>query len=359
MNVSRWVLGILLLANALAISGEPPSADELKTWADYYDSTFYARQAHKEMSAEQRFADLRFESNAVAHTSRLNAALLLNISVPKEAEILRALLEDPAPAIRCAAARSLFGEAADAPEFAARYKYESVLVAEKQAHEIFTALPKLSLSDQFSATRRLGKLGFDAIHALRAEFTNPDPCVVLSAFIVSRRFHDNINPRWFTELEQKMQKPITIKFDNAPLSECVRFVSVLTGARISVKQKAGEDPWINLQVSDMPAETVLKWVARLADMELDYRDGELCMAGNGVIACGSEAVWLHDVRDLTNPEDMRQLDVALKNFTSEGFVEMRIWNGFAIAESLPLGMNGIHLMPVFDEVRKKKAERAK
>lgn len=352
----RCSAAIILIVSAFVANASEVDRAKLRTWASYFDGLKY----QKELDAEpaERLNSLRFMANAVSHGQRLNAALCARPSVTEEAAILKALLDDTAATVRRAAARSLFGSSAEQVASASRYKYEDVLAVEQQTRVLFAGMPAQSGPDQYAATRRIHELGFNAELAVREALADENFVVVLSALSLCQAPIKNIDPSWLDELHKKLRKEISVDFVDTPVSEAVKFISDITGAKISLVAKQKGDFTFTFKFKNMPAEDALTWIARLTESSVGFRNGEFQVKEAENIVCGSQSIWLKDIRDKASDEDRKdaQRIVARVNamYSADPVgTSVCISNGFIIAEMLPIGMNGAYFEKNFESETEK------
>ena len=91
------------------------------------------------------------------------------------------------------------------------------------------------------------------------------------------------------ELRQKLSRHVSFEFVDKPLEDAIKVINDATGANITLDPQllaegAGKKP-ITLRVQDMEAELALRWLTRLADLDLDF--------GGGPVAVGTSAARPH------------------------------------------------------------------
>ncbi|GMV79260.1 MAG: hypothetical protein AMXMBFR7_04440 [Planctomycetota bacterium] len=92
-------------------------------------------------------------------------------------------------------------------------------------------------------------------------------------------------PEWVSEIHKNMRRKVNFEFVDTPLTEAVAFIQALTKTSIVLDPALVHAPSINLKVTDMQLDLSLEWIAKLADCEIELRDGAFYMrakpAGQG------------------------------------------------------------------------------
>lgn len=80
---------------------------------------------------------------------------------------------------------------------------------------------------------------------------------------------------WRAPFDKALDRRVSFEFVETPVMECIRFLQTLTNLNIVVAPKAfggGEQPTVNLKVTNMRLETALTWVCRVAGLEWEVED---------------------------------------------------------------------------------------
>ena len=106
---------------------------------------------------------------------------------------------------------------------------------------------------------------------------------------------------WKEEIRNKLKRVVTFEFLDNPLEEAIKFLSSQSKISIILDPKAaaevGKNP-ISLNVKDMPLESALKWVLKLAELEYELRNQAVYITKKADVAAGGE-LEIYDIRDLT------------------------------------------------------------
>ncbi|MEI6232886.1 MAG: hypothetical protein WCT04_07535 [Planctomycetota bacterium] len=106
---------------------------------------------------------------------------------------------------------------------------------------------------------------------------------------------------WKDEIRNKLKRLVTFEFLDNPLEEAIKFLSSQSKISIILDPKAagevGKNP-ISLNVKDMPLDSALKWVLKLAELEYELRNQAVFITKKADVAAGGE-LEIYDIRDLT------------------------------------------------------------
>jgi len=352
--------GVIVL---LQIAGSVCAIDvelrkEIWQWAREVDGFEEFNGSIESQAPIVRAERLSRQARQESESSRLAAALVANAKVDSDAEILRELIEDPSPVVRCAAARSLFGAAAEVSETARKHHYSEVLAAEREARSILDSISSLIPRDQVLATRKLAALGYNAILAVRKYLSHEHNSVVLTALLVYEEIthrRANVPPKWHADVTRKLEKEITFEFVNKPLSEAAQEVALQTGVKIEVSEKPFDEP-VNLRVKAMPAAQALAWIVRLASREVYIGYGQVFLTKQSTNCGEGYTKGLIDVRDLVDVAGEPDVRKAL-SAVQKGLSEFRIWNGFVVVSAVMDRDYHNRLNAALEEMRKKHFEK--
>ncbi len=106
---------------------------------------------------------------------------------------------------------------------------------------------------------------------------------------------------WKDEIRNKLKRLVTFEFIENPLEEAIKFLSSQSKISIILDPKAatevGKNP-ISLNVKDMPLDSALKWVLKLAELEYELRNQAVYITKKADIQATGE-LEIYDIRDLT------------------------------------------------------------
>ena len=106
------------------------------------------------------------------------------------------------------------------------------------------------------------------------------------------------------QIAAKLKQPISVSFDQTPLDEVIAFFRTTLNVNIVLDDEAGDtqEKFITLHLKNVPARSVLRWVARLAGLDYTVTEDMVYIAPRKKIALTGRAYFRqYDVNDLLVP----------------------------------------------------------
>ncbi|MBN1807709.1 MAG: STN domain-containing protein [Planctomycetes bacterium] len=108
---------------------------------------------------------------------------------------------------------------------------------------------------------------------------------------------------WREDIKKHLTKKVSFEFVQTPLTECIQFLQNLVKVSVVVDPRSleeiGGDVPVTLRVVDMPLNTALEWVTRLAGLDYSITNGAIFISTPGNLQ-GKPYLVVYDVRDLVN-----------------------------------------------------------
>ncbi|GEM_PF-5799860 len=309
--------------------------------ADYGASMIDLRQRAEALSRE-------IDTNLVKNTEQQE---LLQIEQAKELAQQKYLLEQKSHNLRVEQLLSRIDEFIAIGDFEKAQNLSMKVLGIDPGNQRAEKLLKISVDEGYRALAKKNEVLHDQKHRLSIEKVREsaipwDKVLVYPDDwdVISQRSSEDIDETdkeaWAIQIDQKMQSPVTFNFEQTPIAAVIDFLRVATGVNIILDQNAliDEDSGemreipITLQVSDMPANTALDWVLKLANLKRTMRDQALFISTD---VEGDAILKLYDIRDLTLAlQDFPGPDVSLSTGDDDGgTVEF----GEGEAESVSIG----------------------
>ena len=309
--------------------------------AGYGASMIDLRQRAEALSRE-------IDTNLVKNTEQQE---LLQIEQAKELAQQKYLLEQKSHNLRVEQLLSRIDEFIAIGDFEKAQNLSMKVLGIDPGNQRAEKLLKISVDEGYRALAKKNEVLHDQKHRLSIEKVREsaipwDKVLVYPDDwdVISQRSSEDIDETdkeaWAIQIDQKMQSPVTFNFEQTPIAAVIDFLRVATGVNIILDQNAliDEDSGemreipITLQVSDMPANTALDWVLKLANLKRTMRDQALFISTD---VEGDAILKLYDIRDLTLAlQDFPGPDVSLSTGDDDGgTVEF----GEGEAESVSIG----------------------
>ena len=107
---------------------------------------------------------------------------------------------------------------------------------------------------------------------------------------------------WILPLEEKLRKPISMSFEDAPLADVLSFFRAALKINIVVHHRAlaGEQRLVSLRLQNIEARKALDWVMTVTGLRYEFRAGAVYVATPArARAVAIKYFRMYDVRDLT------------------------------------------------------------